>query len=457
MSDPRSGGGADGSGTWDLAGGGWRAGRVFISHAPGEGSSRLAETLKDELAAAGIDGRSPLPSICGLNKDELAAAGIDGHSAWNIPGSGPSARDGELRAIGRPDCLVAIIEGGVPSSPSVHEAINYALGRGAGVAIMLEEGAKEAGTLAYGCRVEAFDPREFRAHAKRVAGSLAAGGFLKAPSPDRPGHSARRLLARRNVLSEKAGNFAQNRHYDLLYGGPTAGAKKPAVLFTAVPHRLGRYDAITTAGFSEWVKGIVDLEIEGNTIPLRGLEQKIDAESLTVVERRHDELPAKAVKSYREFHSTGLFEYGTSIRYLRLGGAAVPSLVLCHVVGDFWGFLLHTRLFYQKIGQDAPFTVILSVRNSSSLALGNYGDEATYPRWGIKRSHTHLPADARTALLHIRLQRDLGPAGEMTDSGIALAAKDMAREICSAYGQDAPKCYDESGQFSWDLWEMVSR
>ena len=268
-----------------------------------------------------------------------------------------------------------------------------------------------------------------------------------------------RLLADRNILSVEAGDFAQNRHFRHLLGPlPNYnGAKKPAVLFTAVPHRLGSYDTVTTAQFSEWVGSIRDLEVEKNSIHIRGFEQTIDAESLTVTERHPYEAQGSDVKSYREFHVTGLFEYGTSCRYLRLNDRGDLSLVLCHMIGDFWGFLLHSRPFYQKLGQDGPFAVILSVKNSSSLALGNYGDEATDPRWGMKRRHTHLPADVRTASLHIRLACDLGPAGEMTDSGMALAAKDMARRVCSAYGQDIPLCYDESGQFSWKLWEMVSR
>ena len=83
MSDLRPGGGADGPCPQALAGGGWRAG-VFISRAPGEGGARLAGILRDELAAAGIDGR---PAV-------------------KAPGSGPSARDGARQTIDGSDCLV---------------------------------------------------------------------------------------------------------------------------------------------------------------------------------------------------------------------------------------------------------------------------------------------------------------------------------------------------------------
>lgn len=283
------------------------------------------------------------------------------------------------------------------------------------------------------------------------------GDSYRSSPPQGPlGEAASGLLRGRGILSAND-NFAANAHFSHLYSPLPNDDEKPVILFTAIPHQLGDHGIVTTGRFAEWVGGIRSIEVGGNEIPVRGLEQVIDHESLTVAERHPYATDGKDVKAYREFHVTGLFEYGTSHRYLYRNDRGDLSMGLCHMIGDFWGFLLHTRMFYQKIGQDGPFTVILSIRNSSSLALGNYGDEATDPNWGVLRRFSHVPADPRTNHPYIRLSYAFGPISGMTDSKAELVAKDAARAVCNAYGQDAPKCYDELGQFSWTLWEMVSR
>lgn len=303
---------------------------------------------------------------------------------------------------------------------------------------------------------EHFQPPEIGMHSRKAPPSL---GDSSRPAPPQGAmcEAAEGLLRERNILYVNSENFGANAHFLGLYSPLPHDVEKPAVLFTALPLQLGNHDTITTTQFVEWIESIRNIEVEDNQIPIRGYEETIDIGSLTFAEKHPHAAPGNDVKAYREFRANGLFEQGTSYRYLYRNDRGGLSLGLCHMIGDFWGFLLHARLFYQKIGQGGPLTVLLSIRNSSSLALGNFGDEATDPKWGMLRRFSHIPADARTDRPHIQMSYDFDSISKMTDLAAAEVAKDAARKVCNAYGQRDPKCYDESGQFSWALWEMVSR
>ena len=408
--------------------------KAFISHTFTKGTdARLAQTLREELSSAGIDG----------------------YLAEKIQRYDLLIHDKIQQAIDESDWLVAIITRAAQRSASVHEEIGYALGRGVKVIIMLEKGAQEAGVLVYGREAEVFSPRGFRAHAQRVVKFIRGAPPPKEPKPGRLSRDAEQLLDDRKILLETSEVFAQNRHFSGMYGGALPNNEKAVVLFTACPHELVSRDIVATGGFVEWAKGIRHVDAEGHQISVRGLDHDIDTGSLTLIERQYDELHDPNVRSYREFHDSGFFECGASLPYVYRNHRNEPSLHLCLLIGSYWGFLLHARFFYQRIGLGGPFTALLSIRNSSELALGNHGDESTDPERRYARRPSLSLDDSRTDRRHIRLTRVFGSVHEMTDQTIANAARDAARKICNAYGQSSPKCYSSGGQFSWRLWEMV--
>lgn len=322
---------------------------------------------------------------------------------------------------------------------------------------MLEKGAEAAGVLVYGKEYEAFTVREFGTSAKRVAEYIKGAPPPPNSKPGQPGRDVRQLLDDRRVQSEKSAGFAKNRHFGCLYVGGLIEIEKPVILFTACPHEPGEHGNVTATGFEEWARKIVHFDMRGRRITVRELYTERDMGSLTIIEKQPNEPPSQDIRSYHEFHDSGFFEHGTSFSYIIRNRHEEPSLHLCHLIGSLWSFLSHVRLFYRKIGMNGPFTVFLSVRNSSKLALGNYGDEMA----NRKRSPAQtlsLGHEPRTRRQHIHLPHAFGSVREMTDPAIADAARGMALKICSAYGQDASKCYNsDDGEFAWNLWECVSR
>ena len=410
--------------------------RAFISHTfAGDVDPHLAQTLKEELAAAGIDG----------------------YMAEDIRRYDLLIHDKIRQAIDESGWLVAVITRAAQGSASVHEEIGYALGRDTGVIIMLEKGVEESGVLVYGKEAEVFTVPEFGAHAKTVAEFIRDAPTPRPPGPERSGPDAGRLLDDRGILSEKSDGFALNKHYARLYSGTFKGAEKPAFLFTACPRDLGRYCDAMASEFTEWARGIRHFDVKGHRIPVKGNDHEIAIGELAVIERQPGAPPDRDMLSYREFRDNGFFEYGASHPYTVRNLRAEPSLDLCRLIGDFWGFLLHARLFYQKIGMKGPLVVLLCIRNSFKLALGNYGDEVAHLEWSYAKSDSLGRPEPHTGRRHIRLLHAFDSVPEMTDQAIADVARGMARKMCNAYGQDAPKCYNSCGEFSWKLWEMAPR
>ena len=128
---------------------------------------------------------------------------------------------------------------------------------------------------------------------------------------------------------------------------------------------------------------------------------------------------------------------------------------LCYMVGEFWSFLAQARLFYRTAGLDFPFSAIVSIRNSDLVHLGNYGGEVLPPRLGgrLARGPSIPPPHRR----NISLRYDFKSVRGATDEEIARAAKEMAKQVCNAYGETTPRCYNEDGSFSWGLWHAVAR
>lgn len=409
--------------------------KVFISHAFGGEDERLGSILKGDLEAAGMDG----------------------YMAERAPKYNRLISDKIRRELDGSDWLVAVLTERGNASASVHEEIGYALGRGTEVALMVKKGVEMDGVLVHGRETMVFAPGEFKRQ------SLEMAEFIRnTPSSQQPprlgqsGQDARQLLDERGILSERSANFAQNRYFSRLYNGGMTDVDKPIFMFTACPHELVDYGIVATAEFAAWAEGIVRLDMRGHHVTVRDLYPKIDIGSLTIIERQPNEPPNRDIRSYREFCDNALFEYGTSHSCFTRNRCDEPSLHLCLLIGSFWSFLSHTRLFYQRIGMKGPFTTFISVRNSSKLALGNYGDEMAA---GKRRrpQDSSLAHEPHTKRRHIRLPLPFDSAHGMTDRAIADAAREAARKVCNAYGQDTPKCYNADGKFAWDLWECVSR
>ena len=409
--------------------------RAFISHTfAGDVDLQLAQTLKEELAAAGIDG----------------------YTAEDTPRYDLLIHDKIRQAIDESGWLVAVITRAAQGSASVHEEIGYALGRDMGVIIMLEKGVKESGVLVYGREAAVFTVPEFGAHAKRVAEFIRDAPPPRPPGPERPGPDAEQLLDDRAIMSEKLAGFGRNKYFGRLYGGSLTEVEKPVILFTSCPHELARRCDTTSDEFEMWASSIGPFKVAGHQISVGGIDPEIDIGSLTLIEAQPNAPQGRDIRSYREFHDSGFFEYGASHPYVSRNDRDELSINLCLLIGNFWGFLLHTYRFYKEIDMEGPFTILLSIRNSSKLALGNYGDEVTNRNWRYGQGSTPA-SEPRTGRRHIRLPHVFDSVHEITDRAAADAAREMARKMCNAYGQGAPKCYNSDGEFSWKLWEMVSR
>ena len=406
--------------------------KVFISHVFGGGDEPLADTLKKDLDAAGIDG----------------------YLAEKTPRYDLPIGDKIKQEIDESDWLVAIITKRSHASASVHEEVGYALGRGVKVALMVEEGVATAGVFAYGREYARFTVPEFAERSRAMAGFI-ADSPRPAPRPDPVGEAAKRLLEGRRILSAEAVDFAQNDYYGRLYNGIESDDKKPAFLFTALPHDPGEYADVTTAEFGEWAESVRYLEVEGHKIPVRETWRKIDIGTLHLTQRYPRANIGKDVLTYREFQNNGFLEYGTSHLFLRRNDQGELSMYLWYMVAEFWGFITYARSFYQKIGMKSRFTVLLSIKNSSNLALVNIGDDAADFSWMYTSGLSTVSKSPRTARRNIQVSQALARADALGDAEIADAVQRAAKTVCNAYGVSAPGCYDDDGRFAWKLWGRV--
>ena len=426
--------------------------RAFLPTGIARGSRRRARRMKVFITHA-FGGDDEL--LASALKEDLGEAGITGYLAEKTQRYDLLIGDKIRQEIDESDWLVAIITKRSHASASVHEEIGYALGRGVRVALMLEEGVEKSGVLVYGREYEVFSVPEFARHSRKMARFI-AGSPRPAPRPPPSiGEAATALLESRNILSAESADFAQNARFAGLYSGLLGDDEKPAFLFTAIPHDLGDYD-VTADEFAGWVGSVKHLEVQGRQIPVRETYQEIDIGTLRVVKKYPGASPGKDILTYREFLSSGLFEYGTSHLFLGRNDAGQLSLYLPYMVGEFWGFVAYARSFYQKIGMRGRFTVLLSIRNSSELALEDYGDEAADP----VRMHANMPLPAPQAPLtdryNIQISHTFASADGLSNEEIAGAVRKAARTTCNAYGVSAPRCYDSGGRFAWKLWRRIT-
>ena len=406
--------------------------KVFISHVFGGDDEAFATALKGDLGAAGMDG----------------------YMAEKAQRYDLVIHDKIRQEIEESEWLVAVITERSQASPSVHEEIGYALGKGVRVALMVERGVKEGGVLIYGREPAVFDPHEFGAHSKKVAEAIKAAP-RGTPKRHATSDETEWLLERRRLVYINSEDFAKNEHFDSMYSG-LPDAEKPAALFTACPLSLdGRYD-VTDTKFVEWMKSIDRIAIGGRQLRMPGHDWAVDIGALHALAKLRSEPRDRDVLAYMEFQSTGFAEWGTSHLFFDRNGRGKMELVMCHMVGRFCAFLAYVRLFYRKIGMDAPFAALLSVKNTGALDLGNYGGEVVPCPWDVRHHFSSVRRDPATRHTNIRVSHTFNSVGEMNDDGIASAARKVAKYICNAYGETAPRCYGSDGSFLWDLYEHAS-
>lgn len=405
---------------------------VFISHAFGGDDERLASTLKKDLAAAKIDG----------------------YMAEQTQQYDLSIVDKIKQAIDESDWLVAIITEGGLASASVHEEIGYALGKGRKVITMREKNIEESGVLIHGRDTLIFTRGEFKRY------SLEAVEFIKKTTVPRPksrfSGDAAQLLADRNVASEMSPTFAQNDYFARLHS-PLSDAEKPVALFTACPHELAVDCDVTSEEFVKWAKLTTEIEVDGQQVRVPGFYRGVDIGTLHAVERYANAPRDRDILMYRELQSNGLCELGTSHIFFGRKEGKMMMMHLCYMIGEYWAFLAYVKRFYKQIGQGAPFTILLSIRNSDKLVLGNFGNEVLDTNPAVQAQLQFERHDPTTHRRNIRLLYDFRSTGGMTDESIAAAAKKAAKDVCNAYGEIIPNCYGIDGKFSWKLWKIASR
>lgn len=262
------------------------------------------------------------------------------------------------------------------------------------------------------------------------------------------------LLNERNILSEKLPRFAQNEHFTRLHSPVPNDCEKPTVLFTACPHVLTPYADAASEEFLEWAESITRIEVDGQQIDVKKMDHEVDIGRLIFAKIVDNIHPVRRAILYREFQSTGFFEYGTSYIFFSINQSGKLEMDLRHMIGHFWTYLVHVQLFYKKINLDSPFKILLSIGNSHKTFLKNDNANVHKSFFRARVVSTSEPVTHRT---NIQFSHTFGSIGEMTDENIAIVAKKAAKHICNAYGETTPNCYSDDGTFSWTQERCASR
>ena len=278
----------------------------------------------------------------------------------------------------------------------------------------------------------------------------------RAPDRNPLGPDAAGMLSLHNVWHRHSADFAKNLWFGLLYGGALGGPKKPVFLFTACPND----PPVPGVGVSLELPGRGALparvKVDGQNIPLLGIDRLSDT-PLIATKKCNRAPPCANILMYRVLQPNGLCKWGASGMFIGPNSRNNIDLLLCHMIGEFWSFLAYTRLVYAALGLDAPFTVLVSIRNASGLVLGNYGDEVFGPSWDIHKHKSFSPNDPGTNSVNIQWRRAFASTTEAIDGAIAQAAREMAVHVCLEYGEGSPRCYGADGALHWKLWRHTRR
>ena len=63
----------------------------------------------------------------------------------------------------------------------------------------------------------------------------------------------------------------------------------------------------------------------------------------------------------------------------------------------------------------------------------------------------------RARQMNLQISHGFDGAKYLTDAAIRDAAYDAATKIAHAYGQREARCFDEDGNFAWELWDYMGR
>ena len=278
----------------------------------------------------------------------------------------------------------------------------------------------------------------------------------RGPDRSRPGPDAVGILSGRRVWRRDSADFAKSPYFGRLHGGVLDGPKKPVFLFTACLHDLPVPGVNAPLALPDRDELPARVEVDGHVIPLLGIDRMSDTPLIAFEKCRR--APSGAdILMYRELHPYGLCEWGASGLFSDLNSNDNAELRLCHMVGEFWAFLAYTRHVYTALGLDAPFTVLMSIRNAGGLVLGNYGDEVFSHSWDIHKHWSFSRDDPRTNSGNIQWKHAFASASEATDEAIARAAREMAGHVCLEYGEGQPRCYGDGGAFCWKLYRHTRR
>lgn len=386
----------------------------------------------------------------------LSDAKIEGYLAEARPEYELLIRDKIKNQIDSSDWLVAIITDYGLISASVHEEIGYAIGKNIPIVLMVEEGLKEKGVLIYGKEPEYFTESFFEVHCKKIINFLKQRTKNEKNIKISQGKSSFDFLLDRNLTSVDELIFGKNRHYDSLHcriDPKKIPNGKPFVLFSSCPKTLKEYVDVNSTDFGEWISKFDNIIVQDHKIRFLRGEKLVDLDSISFEDSPRGD---GEIVNYLEFHNNGFFEQGISRNLIYDEGNKDFNFVclhLCWLTGSFWAFLKFNKIFYEKIGLDEPFDVMLSVVNSKDLMLMGFGGKTSNEaKWAEPFDSFYYGNEKpRTKRNNIQLKLESVTVQQLTDEFIEKKANEFSNKISNAYGLESSRCYNSDGSFVWEL------
>ena len=358
--------------------------------------------------------------------------------------------------------LIAIITDDGLASASVHEEIGFAMGKNIPIILMaeekLKEKLKEKGVLTYGMESEYFTENSFESSSEKVINHIHDGPYNKKPQIE---NSVKEFLEKRNLHDEYSSNFISNPQTDRLQNTikkefiPNG---EPRVLFSSCPSKLQSFD-VHAKDFEEYLKKYRSIEIKDNhEIYFLDGDKEDDIEQINYVKKSS----SNKIYNYFEFQNNGFIEQGFSghLIAVRRGDDGSTRLLLhhCWLTGAFWAFVKFTKMYYEKMGMNEKFDIILSIRNSKDLMLFGFGGVAkSGHKWAEPNSHHWSGEKPETTRNNIQLKIESLETKDMDDRFIESKIRTISYDIACAYRLDSAMCYNHDESFNWDLMSWYNR
>lgn len=393
---------------------------------------------------------------------KLKEHGMDGYLAEARPEYELLIRDKIKNEIKSSDYLVGIMTETALISASVHEEIGFAIGTDIPVLLMVEEGLKEKGVLIYGKEPEYFTENFFEPSCENIIKFLKSKGERKKESLAPSVPSSTEFLASRNLLDSESETFALNEQFEILRDNipeehiPNG---KPYVLFSCCPKTIRERVDVNSKDFAEWIDKHQSIEIKNHHIRFLEGRKKIDMDSVIY---QDDPRGDGKIVTYLEFHNSGFFEQcfvRDMIYDARSTNNPTKALLhLCALTGSFWAFLKFCQLYYEKIGIDEPFVVMMSIKNTKDLMLMGFGGKPSEGQNYVDPVDGFWSSpDPRTKKKNIQLRIELPSTTAMTDDFIEDKVKKISKKISNAYGLPEARCFSYDGSFAWNLMSHFRR